>query len=324
MEMKSLCSKHLHDNFWVIAVLNNPCRYKKRVQLFKEFIERMQRYQVNVCVVEVAYGDRNFETDDMDFPIKVQLRTNSVLWQKENMVNIGISRLPKDWKYVAWIDTDIDFVNQNWVSETIHQLQHYSVVQLFEDSIDLGPNNEIMKTAKGFMYCYKNNIPRMIDIKHNCYYYTTKKKNGIYWHPGYAWAATREAIDTTGGLFDSAILGSGVHHMACSLIGQGQMSLPKDLSEDYKNHLYSWEKIALRLHKRVGYVKGTIYHFWHGKKANRKYKERWANAIENNYEPTTHIHKDWQGLTVFYEGYDKLRDDIMDYFHGRNEDSIDL
>jgi hypothetical protein len=317
-----MCTKHLHNHFWVVAVLNNPCRFKRRIQLFREFISRMKTYDVNIAIVEVAYGDRNFETDDIDAPVKVQLRTNTVLWQKENMINIGISRLPKDWKYVAWIDTDIDFVNKDWVNETIQQLQHHSVVQLFEDSLDLGPNNEIIKNSKSFMYCYKNNIETAFD-KTNSYYYAKCKNNGIYWHPGYAWAATREAIDTVGGLFEVGIVGSGDHHMACSLIGDGKQSLAKGLSNDYSAHLLNWEKRALRLHKNVGYVKGTIYHYWHGKKVNRKYKERWAILIENNYEPTHDVHRDWQGLLVFYEGHYKLRDDIVNYFNQRNEDSID-
>jgi hypothetical protein len=73
----------------------------------------------------------------------------------------------------------------------------------------------------------------------------------------------------------------------------------------------------------VGYVKGTILHFWHGKKANRKYRERWQILLENDYQPSRDLYKDWQGLITFYEGNYKLRDDLVDYFHQRNEDSID-
>ena len=340
---ESLSAAHMREQFWVVAILNNPMRFKRRHQLFNEFITRMKNYQVNLCVVEIAYGDRNFETDSgpaADVPIKVQLRSDTILWHKENMINIGISRLPNNWKYVAWIDTDIDFMRPDWVDETIHQLQHHAFVQLFEDAIDLGPNSEVMNTYKGFVYCYKNKVPppgqvtiQKVNGKKTTItspYYpeydehtTTTVTNGTYWHSGYAWAATREAINTVGGLIDFAILGSGDHHMAWSLIGKGRGSLPNTISTDYKEAVLHWEQRALRLHKDISYIKGTIFHHWHGKKADRRYKERWQILTEDNFRPSYDLYKDWQGLLTFYHGAAELRDDIYTYFEQRNEDSVE-
>lgn len=336
----SLDVTHLKDDFWVVAVVNNPERYKRRTQLFHEYIARMKRYGVNLCVVEIAYGERNFETDDIDVPIKIQLRSNTVLWHKENMINIGISRLPPTWKYVAWIDCDVDFTRPDWVEETIHELQHYSVVQLFEDAVDMGPDHQIINTAKSFMYCYKNRIPRSnkkvlrngkVISNDNAGsgsmpddYYYSYQSNGTYWHPGYAWAARREAIDTMGGLLDFAIVGAADHHMACCLIGQGDHSIPEGIHPNYRKLVKSWEERALKINKNVSFIKGTLYHFWHGKKRDRKYKERWQVLIDNKYDPTHHIHKDWQGVLTVYPGHEELCDDIRGYFKARNEDSIDM
>ena len=320
----SLEATHLHSQLWVVAVLNNPMRYKRRVELFHQFIARMKVTGVNLCVVELAYGDRAFETADLDVPIKVQLRTDTVLWHKENLINIGISRLPTDWKYVAWIDADVGFVRPDWVDETIHELQHHDFVQLFEDAIDLGPNYEIMNTAKGFGYCYVNDVPRQDIAKYHDYYYSYAGQKGSYWHPGYAWAATREAIDTVGGLLEFAIVGAGDHHMACSLIGEGGRSVPGNASTDYRTAVLQWQERALRLHKNVSFIRGTIHHYWHGKKVNRKYKERWQILTDNNFKPSYDLHKDWQGVLTFHKGNVGLRNDIRTYFKGRNEDSIDL
>lgn len=331
MEYHSENIDHLRDKFWVVTIINNPSRFKKRMKLFREFVERMKGYQVNLCIVEAVYGERRPETHDIDADIKVVLNTDTVLWQKENLINIGISRLPSDWKYVAWIDSDIDFVRKDWVAETIHQLQMHQVVQLFEDIVDLGPDHEIMRTAKSFMFCYKNGYPRCLSSKKGAYYYqgyygycSSKSSKGSQWHPGYAWAATRNAIDTTGGLFEYGILGAGDHHMACSLIGEYEYSIPSDMSEDYRNHLRIWQERALRLHKNVGYVKGTIYHYFHGKKKDRKYNDRWEVLIKNEYKPTFDVYKNSQMLLVFHPSRLQLRDSIIGYFSSRNEDSIDL
>jgi len=317
---------HLRDDFYVVAVISNPERYETRTRLFKEFMERMKRYGVNLCIVELAFGDRQYEITDPTNPLHIRLRSDSSLWHKENLINIGISRLPSNWKYVAWIDGDIDFVHPNWVDETIHELQHHPVVQMFEDSIDMGPDHQIMTTSKSFAYCYKKGLPykgsRSAGKTGNAYYYTYGKGN--YWHPGYAWAATKEAINILGGLFDLGIVGAGDHHMACCLIGDGKRSIPAGVTKEYRRQVLHWEERAARLNRNIGYIKGTIYHFWHGKKRDRQYKNRWEILKDNKYDPIKHVHRDWQGLLTLYPGHEQLRDDIRDYFQSRNEDSIDM
>lgn len=314
------------NDFYVVAVITNPERFQKRPKLFKEFMARMEKYGVNLYVVEAAYGDRQFEVTDALNHRHIQLRTDSELWHKENLINIGISRLPANWKYVAWIDGDIDFIRPDWVTETIHELQHHPIIQLFEDAIDLGPDHQIMQTHKSFAYCYKNGVPKKHIIEGTKLPYLTKFKKtaGSYWHPGYAWAATKDAINIMGGLMDFAILGSGDHHMACCLLGDGKNSCYKDIGENYKKLVLAWEQRASRLHKNIGYIKGTIYHFWHGKKKDRQYLDRNIILSENKFDPTTDIHKDWQGLWALYDGHEVLRDHIRAYFQNRNEDSIDL
>jgi hypothetical protein len=318
------------EDLYVISVMTNPERFKTR-----------PRYNVKLYIVEGAFGERDFEVTEENNPFHIQVRTNSEIWHKENLINIGISRLPKDWKYVAWIDADIDFVRPDWVKETVHELQHTPVVQMFENALDMGPDHEVMTLFKSFAYCYKKDLPRksnskpidLTNIDNNVpvpqitkpgpYEIVGMSSPGTYWHPGYAWAATREAIDTLGGLFDIGIVGAGDHHMACCLIGEGSKSIPQSLHANYKAMVLAWEKRAMRLHKNIGYVKGTIYHFWHGKKSNRKYKERWEILFEHNFDPISDIHRDWQGVLTLHPSNIGLRDDIRKYFQERNEDSID-
>jgi len=318
----------LKKDFYVVSVVTNPERYKTRVRLFQDFMERMKKYDVNFYVVEGALGDREFEVTDADNPCHIQIRVESVIWLKENLINLGISRLPSNWKYVAWIDGDVDFIHPTWVEETIHELQHHTVVQLFEDAIDLGPNHEIMSTYKSFAYCYKNNLPPKVsnnekesEQNQEYNYYSNSPKT--YWHPGYAWAATRDAINTLGGLLDFAIIGAADHHMACALIGNASKSIPGGMHPAYTKSVLSWANRAARLHKNIGYVKGTIYHYWHGKKRDRKYKDRWSILIDNQFNPITDIHKNWQGVYELHTSNDKMRDQIRGYFQSRNEDSID-
>ncbi len=323
--------------FYAIAMCSNPVRYHSRYRLYKQFKKHMEDCGFTLITVEIAYGRRPFELTQSDDPFDLQLRTDQELWHKENGISLGIqhiTRLDPDWQYVAWIDGDICFQRPDIVQETVHQLQHYDIVQMFSHVTDLGPSHEPVKTQNGFVWSYFQNGyeapvgPGYNPRGHDYYggYYGIQANS--FWHPGYCWAATREAMERIQ-LFDKAILGSADHHMAMGLIGQAQRSVPFGVTPAYRDAVMNWEAIAVqRLRKNIGYVSGLITHYWHGNKQNRKYVDRWRVLIDNQYDPTTDISRDPQGLyrlNVHHgERSIKLRNHIRKYFRDRNEDSIDL
>lgn len=295
----------------VIAPISNPCRYKTRYKLYADFAKMCDDAGAVLHTVEAAFGNRPFAVTSPDNPRHIQLRTDSEIWHKENLINIGISRLPADWEYVAWIDADVSFARHDWVRETINLLQHYDVIQMFSTAQDLCPKHETFQRHRGFVYSYLHGFP--------------PTKSYANWHPGFAWAAKREAINDLGGLIDMAILGAADRHMAFGLIGKIEQSLPGDkLDPVYMDELVQWQKRAESHVKRnVGYMNGTVFHHWHGKKKDRRYKERWQILIDNKYNPHHDLKRDWQMLWQLTDNNTKLRDDIRAYFWARNEDSID-
>lgn len=307
-----------------IIVVSNPIRFASRWKLHEQFMARMNKKkaelalnpegpQLQLHVVECAFGDRPFETGEA----VLRLRSQDELWQKEPMINAGVRMLPSNWEYVSWIDNDVEFQRESWVEETIHALQHYHVVQLFGDAIDLGPNDEHLASHKGFVRQY-------LDGKKIGYGYGPYEAA----HPGYAWACTRRAWNTLGGLLDIGILGAGDNHMAFSLIGRGGESAHAEIGPTYMDTILRWQDRAEFFVRRdIGYVKGTLVHHWHGKKKDRRYWDRWKILVKNKFNPLTDIKYDWQGLLQLEEMTPRnhqLRDDIRAYFRARNEDSIDL
>ena len=316
------------SKFYIISVVSNPVRYQNRWKLFKQFQEHMNSLGANLITVEQAFGNRDFQVTERDNPKHLQLRSVDELWHKENMINIGIQylcQLDPDWKYVAWVDGDIEFQRRDILTETVQQLQHYDWVQMFSDAVDFGPNGETLKVHKSFMAQYhKYGEPKLYGqefLDYGCY----GINKGDFWHPGWAWAAKRSSIEKVP-LLDRAILGSGDHHMALGLIGMAHYSLPKRISDSYKDYIINWQEMAeWHIRRNVGYVTGTIIHFWHGKKKNRRYVERWEVLTKNRFNPHIDVIEDCQGLLRLNEHhgfrYIKLRDEIRRYFRQRNEDS---
>ena len=93
----------------VIAVISNPVRYASRERLYRDFARHVEQAGATLWTVEAAYGDRPHLITEPTNPRHLQLRTKHELWHKENLVNLGIARLPADWKYVAWVDADVMF-----------------------------------------------------------------------------------------------------------------------------------------------------------------------------------------------------------------------
>jgi hypothetical protein len=312
--------KKLPSQLDVIAVAFNPLRFQSRYNLFKEFAQHATAAGARLWVVELAFGDRPFEITDAAHPQHHQFRTYDELWHKERMINEAVSRLPSDWEYVAWVDADVTFVNPDWVHETMQQLQHYMVVQMFTHAIDLGPNMEPTDVFESFAYSHvtgKQTLPKLNGVGRSggSYYYAK------HWHPGYGWAYRREAWDALGGMLDINIVGGGDHQMAYGLIGQISETIPAGSTATYTKMIKQWEKNASLLKRDIGAVPGTLMHHFHGKKINRGYYNRWKILTDNKYDPITDLKNDWQQMLSLTGNKIALRDQLRAYFRGRNEDA---
>jgi hypothetical protein len=215
--------------------------------------------------------------------------------------------LPSDWKAFAWIDADIDFDNNNWALDTLKILNGCKdIVQIFSHCVDMNNNEETMNVYNSFGFQFSHNLP-----------YSNKFPN--YWHPGYAWACTRQAYEKMGGIFELAILGSGDHIMSFCLMNKGLQSINDSFSDDFKEKVIEFQNRVKRL--RLGYVPVTIRHFFHGSKLNRKYIERNEILKRYNFSPSIHLIYNEQGILIPSQNFSKdFLEDMMVYFKQRNED----
>jgi hypothetical protein len=300
------------DPLHVVTAIANPIRWQSRARLYRQFEAHMLDSGVRLTVVECAYGDRPHEFGDNPHVTHVPVRARSLLWTKENLLNIGLSRLPQDWRNVAWIDADITFRRPDWATETVQALQQYDVVQPWSDCYDLGPNDEHLQVHRSF--CRLAHEGAAIGSG----YYT-------FAHPGYAWAATRRALGLVGGLIETGVLGAGDHHMALALLGRVHQSVPANISDGYMRSLLRWqERASHHIAGNIGYVAGSIEHDWHGGKAKRAYVDRWATLIRNEFDPDADLIRNTWGVLELAGNKPRLRLDIDRYFRARDEDSNSL
>jgi hypothetical protein len=289
----------VEEKLHVVMVISNPCMYRRRYELAREFMERMNKtFGAILYVVELAYGDQVHAVTQPHNPRHLQLRTNTPMWHKENMINLAVKNLlPSNWKAFAWIDADIEFKNSNWVTQTLSALTKADVLQPFSHAVFLD----------------KDNNPTSHKTRSSCYCLLHNEKD--WGNCGYAWAITRTAYERIGGLYPFAILGGGDSIMSLAFTKQGRVPALKGFTDSIKDVMEKARSM------RVGYVPGIIQHYFHGHLRNRKYMERWQTLEKHNFDPRVHITADASGVLVpTPECPPQLLVDIMTYFQERNED----
>lgn len=304
-------NEKIEDKLHVIAVISNPCLFKKRYKLMKEFILRMENDESDVIlyIVELAYGDQQFGITDSNNKRHLQLRTPIPLWHKENMINLGVKHLlPPDWKAFAWVDADLEFESPTWASDALKLLNgSYDIIQLFSHCLDLDDKNLTMNVFSSFCYQYCKGFN----------YSALRGPN--YSHPGWAYASTRSFFERMGGMFEYGILGSADFNTAMSLIGLGNKSFIAKSNDVFRQKVLQLQERVKGA--KIGYVPGVIRHYFHGSKKNRKYAERWQILAKYDYNPDLHITKDANGVLIPTKDFPKkFVDDIYQYFVERNED----
>jgi hypothetical protein len=300
----------IEEKLNVIIVVSNPCLYAKRYLLLKEFVRRIEDEEenVNLFIVELIYKEQKFVVTDNSNKKHLQIKTETPIWHKENMVNLGVKYLlPKDYKAFAWIDADIEFENNSWALDTLRILNGCKdVVQIFSHCVDMNYDMTTLNTFNSLGYSFSKGK-------------TYSVKGHDYWHPGFAWAITRKSYEQIGGLYDKGVLGSGDSIMALSFINKVTKMKHVNYHADYNNSMLLFQEQAKGL--RIGYTPGVIRHHYHGTKQNRQYTERWKILMEHSFSPIKHLTYNEKGILIpSTEFTAEFKKDIMKYFIERKED----
>lgn len=315
----------------VLTSVFDPQRYRSRWKLYKDFAKRVAEAGAVLYTVEVAFGRRAFAVTEAGNPHHIQLRTSSMLWHKETALNLAARHVPDDGNPIALIDADVRFARDDWADETLHALQAHPVVQMWSEAFDLSPEHEQARAYRSYAWCLRNQlapgVPNL-DQSARTGEYTTpgttpRTRHAWYWHPGFAWAMRRETWNALGGLIDHTITGSADYYMALALTGRiGASDInSRGIAGTAERWIRQWEARAAEVVRGdVGYVPGALLHFFHGSKANRRYRERDDIMRRSHFDPERDLVRDIQGLWQLAPGATRLRDDLIDYFAARRED----
>jgi len=320
--------KALPGELWGVVSLFNPAGYGNKIENLRRFADRARAQGIRLLVIELAFGDAEYEVPEDLVEMVLRLRTSSVLWQKERLINIAVDALPSACDKVAWLDADILFENDEWVRETSRLLETYCVVQPFDTACWLR-KGELSAAPDDYQEAGNAEGQSLIGMAYSMTRVPDQRAAlldyYVHGHVGFAWAIRREILDRHG-LYDAQVLGNGDFVVAQAMYGGEDLWSGKNwqchrLSDPMLAHMARWGRPFYQDVKgSVMYVPGRVLHLWHGNQSDRQYKGRLNILKETNFDPEKDLVQESNGCWTWATDRPALHEWASSYFHRRQEE----
>lgn len=292
----------------------NPLNYLSKYLNFLLFYDKIQTYS-NIKIIFVESYTRNCKLRiNKNVGNVLSFKNESFFWKKENLLNIGIKNLIKEYQYVGWLDSDIIFQDENWISKIKNELKTHDIVQV-ASTINKERNNGKTICVKSMTSYYERGV---VDIKN------TLARIG---EPGYGYVYNKDILNTKIPLYDKCICGGGDYLNLLGFI-QNEEFINKIKSNQERifgsnknmqiNYIHWYNENNKT--KTIGCADNTILVKYHGTQVNRKYYTR--DIIPNKLcfipEKDTSYSKSGELLLNRTD----ISCAIKKYFESRNEDDF--
>ncbi|HEX3155151.1 MAG TPA: hypothetical protein VHV32_11030 [Candidatus Angelobacter sp.] len=317
MNQTSKTDSH-NGELWGITTYFNPVGYANKIDNLCIFANRIRQQGLKLLIIELAFNDRPYIIEDSLCDQIVRLRSNTILWQKERLLNIAVEKLPDTCDKVAWLDADILFHNDDWIQETGRLLEEYPVVQPFETAWFLPPDCQDY-TSDGIPDSKSG-----ITTREGAAFMFRCGKSAGQGHPGLAWAARRSLLQAIG-FYDRAIVGGADSLQMLAMFGPSGCDgldrfLSKFTSQHHVNDMFAWAtRFDSEVNRKVCYAKGRVLHLWHGNRKNRQYESRFSILKDTDFNPSVDISLDSSGCWQWNSDKSELHRRVKEYFQQRQE-----
>lgn len=305
---------------WGITSYFNPAAYRSRLANYRAFHERLA---VPLMTVELAFdGDFQLGPDDAD--ALLQIRGRDVMWQKERLLNVALSRLPNDCTAVAWLDCDVILERDDWPQRALAALDDHVLVQPFDHAYELPrdvlptdvPRSELEPGQPSFARQLAEGA-----LTHGVLEAWRVNGDRTTLRDGYAWVGRRDVLQRHG-FYDARVTGGSTRDLACAALGAFDPLIDgRPMTDAQREHLLCWARsFYASVQGRIGCLEGAVYHLWHGDLEDRRYTVRHTELLSHDFDPSRDIALDEAGCWRWNSDKPDLHAHVREFFAVRRED----
>jgi hypothetical protein len=319
------------DDVAAVCCFFDPGDSGSRVEHYRRFQAGIARAGVPLLTVELAFADRPFQLD-ADERSSLRLRTDTVLWHKERLLNLGIGELlRRGYRKIAWLDADIHFADDRWPWHVAHSLETARVVQVFDRvSVQHGPTGPPTRGLSSVRY-YRS-WGRLDGQRGRRRWWRRRGPPGC---SGYGWAARAEVLEKVL-LYDAAVAGgadklidlAGLPRSAdwhAAVARWFESSQPACPACGHRNQAPAWHAHYLawaeRWHDvvagRVGFVETAISDSFHGSRARRASRTRHEILLRQGFDPARDLRTRPDGTLEWASDKPGMHADVTRYLRSR-------
>lgn len=302
----------------------NPCLYSNPVRNLSRVLSWLHQEQLPTYAVELRCGKSLHAPPQLpiNHPKVVQLRSASVMFQKENLWNIAVSHLPHSFRYVLCLDADVFLCGDQWHQGLLRQLRTHRIVQPFSRAIWTDSLGNAYRKKISSVFAFTNGLDN--------------PESGKIYHPGFAVACDRDFWSATPGFYNGP-LGEGASCLMAAIMGRSVSMSPyfAGVSEAFLDSYLTWADVVFKwTDGRLCYTNCDALHLWHGATQQRKYiwhaptshptyieRRKWFKGFNPNED--FHIDPHSGLITWSPSALSEKRDliaEIEKYFSNRSED----
>lgn len=322
------------DILYIIMVVSNPCNNILKVQYYNDFVQRLEFLNnVKLITVEVTYLGLPFILTQPHFePYNIQIRVQTPLNLKYNFLNYVISILPNEAEFLAWVDPNIEFLNENWVEETLETLRSINFVKLYKDYLIVQKDSSIVGSSSTAVKNPKNQKG----------YSNYEKITHLEKYSGTAWAAKKNFITAIGGFLDLCVTNECDEIISGCFEGRIEEVAPANLTPEFKDILKEWQKSIKMNNKNedIKFLNNVAQKFILDEeqispsknitqKNGTKFKtelpnrytrnEGWAMLIDNHFNPMTDLFRDERNIYQLRRDKEKMFKNFKEYYMQSND-----
>lgn len=272
----------------------SPAGFRRPAENARRVVSDMREAGVPIYAVELLRPGRK---PDLVSP-EMTVSSDSVMFHKENLMNLMLSKVPDRYSKVVFLDADVRFSEKDWVDRVSDALDNADIVQPME-------------------WCFWSSTRSKISAGEQLA--RGRRLNIGNVHPGFATAARRDWLDRVGGLYDLAVVGNGDACLWDAVARVQGLGFPEGSASPYMSRYDGLGAFADRVRlssPRVLSLRGCFAgHMPHGTAKKRGYMERHSLLKQD-----ISVVRNADGV---YEWVDPSNNGpMLEYFRSRDEDNL--
>ena len=281
----------------------NPCGYKKPVDNYDAFASLLDEQRVPLFTIELAIGDDPFYLAASINTRRVRVPAGNVMWFKERLFNLAVPTIPSRYTKLAFLDSDIEFDDDNWAERTASLLDSKVLAQPFSQGLWLNEDGDASKITPGVLSQFVQGQGSLTP------------DTFMDSHPGFAWAGQRWLWEEHG-FFDMHVLGGGDRLLALAATNMVSHSyVSEKLSQGLREAFMAWAgPFQQAVTGKMGELPGRVIHMWHGDRPADYYLNRHRILIRHDFDPIADLRRDVNNVYIWAGNKPELAAEVHQYF----------